>query len=255
MPRCPRFLLPFALAALACAATGAATAQQAPPGAAPLLERWVEVATRAEDAAERIRYREAITREIDGPFAVRRVRIVQDVTITGDRVRRHIHAAEMDDEPIEADRVAHMNRRLRRALGPDYEIATRAGDLAPEALANLRPVGAPRRDRVDNRTLWRVELSPENLNHPVEHATLWMTPDRAAPLLVRSRIRLHGTEPGSVITVYTDYRAVRGPAGTFALPSRQRSEAVLTQRRRWRTFTVVVTSERAIDDVDVRWRR
>lgn len=219
-----------------------------------LVERWTDELRAALAAVETVRYTEHVVHEVDGPFATRRTRLVHDVTLEDRRLHRHLRQAEIDGEPVESERLAHGRKRMRHAMGRDIDLFFDAGDLPVHMLAEMRPVGTPTREDVNDRSAWRVELLPQRGEDTVERATLWLSRGRT-PRLLRSRLLLRGEEPGTVITVTTDYRTVAGPSGLLALPHRQLTEGVLQQQRRWRTFTVLLTTERVLEDVDVRWHR
>lgn len=232
-----------------------AQAQVTSPEAVALLTRWAEATREAFDRVERVDYVETTDQLVDGPFNRHRLGSVADATLYPDRDRpeRRIRDFYLDGRPVRPVRARIAQERLRRAI-PGIETVLRAAGLPLQALRGLRPAGAPVFEALDGRPVVRVEAVPRTDRDPVERATFWFARPRSArevPLLLRSQVILRPDVPRArPIIVTTDYDRIEG----VPVPRRRRVEATLQQRRRIRTFTVLITVDLAFDDVRVVWR-
>jgi hypothetical protein len=222
--------------------------------AARLLDAWVTQQRNAVEAIERLSLVETTDRHIQSPFKSRRILLEHVLTVRDRRVSRALRLATIDGETAENERVEELEARLATALGAEWSQARRLADAPAYSVGRLRTRGSLQPDQVGGVAVWRVELSPETPDGGLRRATLWFLRDHRAPVLLQSRVELRGQETPNVIVIRTSYRALSGPAGPLAVPFHQRVEAELQQQRRWRTFTVMVHSERQASDVDVTWR-
>lgn len=215
---------------------------------------WGRLLDAVLSSVAQMEYVEVVEREIDGPFHTRRLHLVSDVRLCAERPERRLRTARLDGEPVEIERVHHWRDRMRQAFGPDVEMTERAADLPLAHLERFRLIGSPRAAQLDGRDAWRIELTPPDSTDAIERVTLWVRLDGRTPTLLRSRLLLQGDRPGTLHTITTDYETVRGPRGALPVPHRRHAEATFQQQRRWRTFSVVVTTETTLENVRVRWR-
>lgn len=229
-----------------------ARAQSASPEAIALVSRWAEATRAAVTRVERVDYVETIDQFVDGPFNRHRLGSVSDVNYYFDRDQpdRQLREVRIDGRPVLPMRARIAQERLRRAL-PGFEAVRRAMGLPLQALGTLRPTGRLIAEEIDGRAVLRIEAVPRTASGPVERATLWFTrprTDRDVPVLIRSRVVFQRDVPRAhPILVTTDYDRIDG----VPVPRLRRVEATLQQRRRIRTFTVLVSVDLAFDEIRV----
>ncbi|MDX1530781.1 MAG: hypothetical protein R3362_04580 [Rhodothermales bacterium] len=239
-----RFLLLLPLLAAA-----AVAAQPAPP-AGPFLRQWAAEVRAALESVEAVTYRERFWQEVDGPFATRSLGTESVVTRRpGSDPQRRLLRAEVEGRPVPPPTLLRTERRLRRALGADYRLVRRALELPLEAFRLFEPTGPLVPTTLDGRPAWRLDAVARDSDLPVERAALWFAPEPRRPTLLRSRVVLSG-RAGTSAVVETAYDA----AGGLPLLRRRTVEARLQQRRRIRTFTVLVTAEVTVDQVEIERR-
>lgn len=250
---CPS-VMRLAVAALLSLLLSVAVMAQAPPSADAILDGWVRQQRAAFDALESLRFVEVTQRRIESPFATRTARIERRVLLRERRLERELVEATIDGEPADEERVRKIEKRLMHALGEDFRAASRFADAPAYHLGRLRPDGRPRHAQHDGRPAWEVVLSGDQEEGPIEAAVLWFLRNGPAPVLLGSRVQMRCDEPANRITIRTRYDDVQGPAGALAIPRTQTVEALLQQRRRWRTFTVTLHAERQLEAIEARWK-
>lgn len=226
----------------------------ASPDAAALWQQWTQSVRLAHERIDEVAYTEEIEEVIDSPFAQHRLRVLSDVIVRPDvdRPVRDVRRAEIGGETVAPVRVPLLQRRLRRAV-PDLSLVERAAALPLAALARLRPVGRLVPVEIEGQAAWRLEAVAPRADAPVERATLWFARTaRERPVLLRSQViaRPARVQSGQPIVIMTEYTSIDG----LPFPRHRRVEATLQQRRRIRTFTVLVTIEASFRDIEVAWQ-
>ncbi|MEM8556650.1 MAG: hypothetical protein AAGG50_02295 [Bacteroidota bacterium] len=278
--------LPIAclLAALLLAAPGPAFAQEAEGGA--LLDTWRSQQRDQLEAASGLAFSLGIDRRVEGPGGVlqQRVRAEAGVRVALDaavrssapRFETEVRALEIDGTAVSSEQYGRAAHRLRRLLGPHMTWVERPLTL-PYPLLRRASARETTREPYGDRPAWRVALG--NLPPGVEEATVWFARDGGAVQLLGSEVRLRldgrpppGGPPGGSrpavgrpdrpppgpprggpadllgrLVLATDYARLDG----LDLPTEQTLDLVAQQRRRLRTFTILVEQRLTIWDVEI----
>jgi hypothetical protein len=233
----------------------AAPLAQRAPAAETLLERWSAQQRSAHAAAEGFYFTEHVERAVDGRHGPRAIQYVQRVNMRGATQDAALVRATVDGEVVQSDRIAHMQMRLDRVFGPDLAAAGRLADLPPFLFGRLQTTAPLAAEHLGGAPVWRMELASRRPESTIDGATLWFARNGQRPVLLRSRLRVRGESPGAIFVITTDHAEVQGPAGPLAVPARQRIEGVVEQQRRWRTYSVTMSTERRFEELRVQWQR
>ena len=164
------------------------------------------------------------------------------------RPRRSVTDAWVNDDPIDLDKRSEMERRMRRALGRASRDLTRPAPLPIHLLRSAEPMGEVRQVRLGPASAWQVSLLRPSRRGPAERLTAWFTPSRSTPHLLRlqrdRRLRHQDT-----LTRITTYTRVDG----LDIPLSHTVEAQIEQRRRLRTYSLVLHSEARYRTPEIVW--
>jgi hypothetical protein len=231
----------------------AAPLAQRAPRADVLLANWADQQSTAFEAMRGYAFEETVDRQVEGTHFQRRILTVQRVEVGPGGTNRRVIRASIDGAAVSPDTLAHMARRLERAHGPDLQMVSRVTDLPAHHLARLRPAGPLVAEEINGMSVWRLDMRPSRRRGGPETVTLWFDRSSRPPSVLRSAVMVRGQSPETHFTVTTDYQHVHGPAGAVALPARQRVDGAIQHQRRWRTFTVLLNTERVVRDVRIDW--
>jgi len=230
---------------LLCLALLPATAHpQEMPRPRTLVRAWLaDQAERARDVS-RVDVQERAEWTIDGPFGVRRLGWVADVSggPDVDGWHREPRSAHINGRAIPLTRWLELDEQRRSMMGPYAEPATRAVLQLHRLIASMRPTEEAVPEDIDGVPCWRVEMAPRALREAVERYTLWF--DRANGLLIRSRALVRAPRTDQPLIITTDYMRLEG----FDVPRRRFMEGTLRTRRRLRTYTQLVQYEATFSD-------
>jgi hypothetical protein len=186
-----------------------------------------------------VRFTEHATRTIDGPGRRHTVRAETMVSGGPDGPRRRILYAETDGSPVAPERLARIERRVERALGP-AGWWTRPPAL-PGLLQLARAEGPARAGERAGTPAWEVEVVPGPDARPrggFDRGVLWFERRPGQVRLVSARFERRLPAGGHAV-LEADFTRVAG----LDLPLRHAAEIVLRQRRRVRWFTTLVRAE------------
>ena len=274
-----RFSLTLAYALAALLLGGAVAYAQEPDGNA-LLDAWRAQQRSQLEAASHLTFRLGVERRVEGAGGVLRqhvraeadVRSALDVDRSEPRSQTAIRSLEVDGAVVQPDQYDRATHPLRRLLGPHTAWSERPMTL-PYPLLRRASARDVVQESYNGRTVWRVTL--DELPSEVDEATVWVSREAAAPRLLRSEVRLsqdgrpppgrrpagdrppsgrrdgppRGTPPPlrARLVLTTDYALVDG----LDLPTEQTLDLVAQQRRRLRTFTILVEQRLMLQDVRV----
>ena len=229
----PRLLI------LLTAAVAISSPARSQPSAGELLDTWRKAAARSADGGVSVRLRETLVRDIDGPRGEVRIRTVGDTELSPLlRPRRFVDELWIDGEPTDVDKTQGMERRLRHALGPVARDLRRPPALAVRTLAHAEADGAVERVQLDGALAWRIVGTRPLRRGPRERLTAWFTASSTSPRLIRLR-RERSLPDGGSLDRMTTYRRVGG----LDVPATHTVDAQVEQRRRLRTYTLVLRAE------------
>ncbi len=218
-------------------------AQDAPrPGT--LVRAWAASQAALGTDLERVELRERSEWTLDGPFGVRRTRMVARVAggPDTDGWQRDPVAVEVDGRRVSPARWRELEERRLALIGPQTEQAARRVIQLHEMLGRMEPAGDTGREALDGVPCWRIDLVPRDRDAALERYTLWF--DQAQGHLVRSRAVVRARRSETPLLITTDYVRVEG----FDVPRRRRMEGTAQTRRRLRTYTLLFKYEAAYSD-------
>ena len=220
-----------------------ARAQEA-PRPETLVRAWAASQGAHADEIEGVTLREHSEWTIDGPFRLRRTRLVADVhgERDGEGWARDPVEVAIDGRPVPLERWQQWERQRRQLLGPRTEEAARTVILLHDMLEHLVPAGGAVPDALDGVPAWRVELVARTAREPLDRYTLWF--DRQRGHLLRSRAVARPRRSERPLVVVTEYARVEG----LDVPRRRRLEGSTQMKRRLRTYTVLYSYQARYDD-------
>ena len=232
--------LPVLAAALALAAPAAAQ-----PAAEAVLRDWL-LGTR-EAAAEAVGVRVMLDseRRVEGPVETRTLRAAIAAEVSEDGLDTDIVEARIDGRRARPFRYAALERRLREAYGGAYAWIERPNLIVRSFLSNARARSRAVPDRVNGAPAWRIALTPPETDHPSLEVTAWFARGERPTRLLR--LALSARLANGTASATTDYVRVGG----LDLPGERRAEAAIRQRRRLRTYTVLLSSQTRFRDHSV----
>lgn len=229
----PRLLL------LLTAALAVSPLARAQPSADELLATWREAAQRSAEDVVGVRLREILERSIDGPRGEFRILTVGDTQLSPLlRPRRFVDELWINDEEKEVSELQELERRLQHALGPAAGDLRRPPALAVRTMAHAVAEGAVDRVQLDGTAAWRISGTRPFPRGPRERLTVWFTASRTSPQLLRMK-RVRSLPDGGLLSRRTTYRRVDG----LDVPLLHTVDAQIEQRRRLRTYTLVLRAE------------
>ncbi|GAB5534790.1 MAG: hypothetical protein Rubg2KO_10390 [Rubricoccaceae bacterium] len=221
----------------------------AQPSADALLRTWTENWDDAARGLASVSFEEALVRAIEGPRGTLDIETRGTIQLFLDqRPRRSVTDAWVNDDRIDLEKRSEMERRLRHALGRASSDLTRPAPLPIHLLDSSEPMGAVRDVRLGSDRAWQVSLLRPSRRGPAERLTAWFTPSRSAPRLLRierdRRLRHNDT-----LTRATTYTRIDG----LDLPVSHTVDAQIEQRRRLRTYSLVIHSEVTYSAPELEW--
>lgn len=194
-----------------------------------------------------VRLRESLDREIDGPRGPYRIRVRGTLQLSPLlRPRRFVDELWINGEPTRLEKREQIERRMHHGLGLVARDLQRPPALAIRTLAHAEAEGATDRVQLDGAVAWRIVGTRPFRRGPSERWTAWFTPSSTSPRLLRLR-RERPLPDGGVLDRMTTYRRLDG----LDLPVSHTVDAQIEQRRRLRTYTLVVHAEATYDDPTV----
>lgn len=221
------------------AACAVAAAAQPAPAGARILRAWQEGQRAAAAAVGAVRAEERMTRTVDGPGQRHDFLTESEVEAGAGEPRRRIRYAEVDGWAVAPERLARIERRLDRSLGPGaaWTRAPAVGDMLRRSVA----VGPARSTLHDGRPAWEVEVDA-GAGRPARGAlgrgTLWFNRAPGDLRLLAARFA-RPLPAGGHATLDAEFTRAAG----LDLPRRLTSDADVRQRRRTRWFAVLVRTE------------
>ncbi len=220
-----------------------AQAQQAPRPRA-LVRAWL--ASQVERGRD-IGHVEVLERAhwtVDGPFGVRRVGWVANVSggPDTDGWQREPLSVQANGHRIPLRRWEKLEKQRRSMIGPHAEAVARAVIQFYQIISNMRPTGEATAEVIDGVLCWRVEMVPRNRREAVERYTLWFA--RTEGHLVRSRALVRAPRTDRPFIITTDYTRVEG----FDVAHRRLMEGTTQTKRRLRTYTLLFQFEATYSD-------
>lgn len=243
------------LFATVCLLTIGWSAAAQPRSGEGIVDRWIAQQRVALAPLVEVHFKESVYRNVEGPFTARSVAVTQEITRASGRVQHRILHAEVDGEEVSAERIEHFHHRLHRGLGRGHDIMAGYAYLPVDFVTHLQPTGLAAREDLDGVRAIRVDMEPRQSDAFVGQVSLWFVREQGQLVLRRSRVEIRTSEPANVVSIMSDYGTIQGPAGPLAVLRAGHSHAEVQQQRRWRTFTVVMSSTRTIDEIRPRWRR
>lgn len=209
------------------------------PSAEALLDAWLDDWEAASSRLDAVAFEEAHTRVVDGPRGTLEIETTGTLRLSLEgRPRRSVASTTVNGVPFDLDDRSSLERRLRRALGPASMDLRRPAPLPVRLLESAEPIGPVELTRLGGTPVWRVSLLRPSRRGPPERLTAWFTTSRAEPHLLRlqrdRRLRFQDT-----LSRVTSYSRVEG----LDLPMTHAVDAEIEQRRRLRTYTLVLRSE------------
>ncbi len=223
------------LALLLALVAASAGAQPAPRG-----ERIVRAWAEGQRASEKsVLFRERVERTVEGPGQHHRMYVESVVDARPDGVRRRVVYAETDNGPIAPERLARMEQRMERSLGPG-SWWSRPPTL-PTLLSDPRARGEARAMEHEGTPAWEVEMAPAHTRRPAagfDRGTLWFERRPGALRLLAARFERR-LPAGGHAALDATFTRIAG----MDLPLRHSAEVVVRQRRRLRWFTTLVRTD------------
>ncbi|MEO0558700.1 MAG: hypothetical protein AAF170_11025 [Bacteroidota bacterium] len=221
----------------------------AQPSADALVQTWIRTWDDAAQGLESVSYDETLTRTIEGPRGTLNIETQGTLDLFLDqRPRRAVSDAWVNDDRVDLERRSEMERRLRRALGRASRDLTRPAPLPIHLLASAEPVGEVRAVRLGATPAWEVSLLRPPRRGPAERLTAWFSPSRTSPRLLQiqrdRRLRHRDT-----LTRVTTYTRIDG----LDIPTSHTVDAQIEQRRRLRTYAMVLHAETTYEAPEITW--
>ena len=215
----------------------------AQPSADALLNAWLDNWDAASERLDSVGMTETHVRTVEGPRGTLEIETVGTIRLfPGQRPQRSVVRVSINGEPFELAKRDDMEERLRHALGQTSMDLRRPAPLPIRVLASAEPEGSVQSTRLGSTSAWQISLLRPSRRGPPEHLTAWFTRSRTAPRLLRlqrdRRLRHQDT-----LTRVTTYTRVDG----LDLPVSHTVDAEIEQRRRLRTYTLVIHSTATYD--------
>lgn len=215
----------------------------AQPSADALLRTWTENWEDAAQGLESVSFDETLLRTIEGPRGTLDIETRGTLRLfQSQRPRRTVMDAWVNEDPVELDKRSGMERRLRLSLGRPARYLTRPAPLPIVLLDSAEPIGEIEVVLDGSERAWMLPLLRPSRRGPPERLTAWFSTSRTEPRLLRlqrdRRLRHRDT-----LTRIATYARIDG----LDVPVSQTVDAQIEQRRRLRTYTLVIRSEATYD--------
>ena len=220
-----------------------AQAQEA-PRPRTLVRAWLASQVERGGDIGRVELHERAEWTVDGPFGVRRIRWVADVSggPDTDGWRREPISVTANGRRIPLRRWGELEKQRRTMMGPHAEAVARAVIQFHKVISTMRPTGETMAEMIEGVPCWRVEMVSPNRREAVERYTLWFA--RTEGHLVRSRALVRAPRTDRPFLVTTDYTRLEG----FDVARRRLMEGTTQMKRRLRTYTLLFTFEATYSD-------
>jgi len=226
-----------------------ATPVWAQPSPDALLRAWTEDWEDAARGLASVSYEETLVRTIEGPRGTLDIETRGTIRLfLRQRPSRTVTDAWVNDDPIDLEKRPEMERRLRHALGRAARDLTRPAPLPIHLLGSAEPIGQIEAVRVGSVPAWRMSLLRPSRRGPAERLTAWFSTSRSAPRLLRTE-RDRRLRHNDTLTRVATYARIDG----LDLPVTHAVDAQIEQRRRLRTYSLVIHSETTYRAPEIVW--
>ena len=221
----------------------------AQPSADALLRAWTTGWDEAAQGLESVAFGETLVRTIEGPRGTMVIETRGSVRLyVHQRPRRSVTDAWVNDEPVDLAKRSDMEPRLRHALGRASRDLTRPASLPFHQLDDAEPTGDVRVVRLGATTAWQVSLQRPQRRGPAERMTAWFSTSRSSPRLLRLQ-RERQFHHNDRLNLVTTYSRIDG----LDIPVSHSVNAQIEQRRRLRTYALVLHAEATYEAAEPRW--
>jgi hypothetical protein len=226
-------------------------AQDVLPSPITVLQQWQQSQQSATDGIVGLRVRERILRVSNGPLGNHRLETVAELMSPLNRLlwRRTLQEARLNGRSLNRRQLNRIEQNNLNQLGTRFTALYNILPPATRLLTRMRSFGSTIMEQVGNQQAYRIEAEPQqdfSSDRPglptIERVTYWITPQTGQLVQTRIEFALQGDLKPTVVT--TTYHRIKG----LDLPERMHLESMVQQRRRLRTFTVLVTIDASYDN-------